>query len=111
MANSPEEIKKSVRLYWLIGLILFIFTGITVAVATVEWLDFGKHGFDTWDMVIGLAIATFKASLVALIFMHLNHEKRLIYIFFGMAIFFGIALFALTALSFVNPIYWDKFFG
>lgn len=110
MADSPEAIKKSVRLYFLIGGVLFLFTLLTVAVASFEVLDFGRHGFDTADMVIGLGIASIKAGLVAAIFMHLNHEKKLIYIFFGMAIFFGIALFALTALAYLNPIYWDKFF-
>ncbi len=107
MADSPEAIKKSVKLYRFIGLLLFIFTGITVAVATIPALDFGGHGFDAYDAVIGLCIATFKASLVAVIFMHLNHEKKAIYwIFFG-ALFFGVALILLFALAFMDPITFD----
>jgi len=86
MADSIEEIKKKKKLYMFIGSLLFIFTGITVAVASVEWLDFGKHGFDKADAIIGLSIAAFKASLVMLIFMHLNHEKGLIYFFYGLGL-------------------------
>ncbi len=73
MADSPEAIQKSLRLYTLIGGVLFAGTIITVMVATVPALDFGKHGFDVADMVLGLLIASVKASLVAAIFMHLNH--------------------------------------
>jgi caa(3)-type oxidase subunit IV len=90
MADSPELIKKSIKTYTLIGLVLFIFTGVTVAVATVPALDIGVHGFDAWDMILGLAIASFKATLVGYIFMHLNHEKKAIYwIFFGAIVFFA----------------------
>src|SRR5688572_27846810 len=45
MADSPEAIQKSLRLYKLIGGVLFAGTIITVMVATVSALDFGKHGF------------------------------------------------------------------
>ena len=77
MADTPEAIQKAKRLYTFVGLLLFFFTGITVAVATVEALDFGGHGFDSADAILGLIIAAFKASLVMIIFMHLNHEKPL----------------------------------
>lgn len=86
MADSIEEVKKAKKLYTYIGLLLFFFTIITVMVASVEWLDFGEHGFDGVDATIGLIIAGFKASLVMLIFMHLNHERPLIYFFYGLAI-------------------------
>lgn len=82
MAGSIEEIKKAKKLYMFIGTLLFFFTVITVMVASVEWLDFGDHGFDGVDATIGLGIAAFKASLVMLIFMHLNHERPLIYFFY-----------------------------
>lgn len=96
MADTPEAIKKSQKLYLLIGAILFIFTVVTVAVATVPALDVGRHGFDTADMILGLAIASFKASLVGAIFMHLNHEKGMVYFVFGLGIVMGIALMVLT---------------
>jgi len=86
MAGSIEEVKKAKKLFLFIGLVLFFFTVVTVAVASVEWLDFGGHGFDKADAIIGLAIATFKASLVMLIFMHLNHEKPIVYFVYGLGI-------------------------
>jgi len=111
MADSPEEIKKHVKLYMLIGVTLFICTVLTVAVAKIEMLDFGERGFDTIDMVIGLLIASFKAGLVAFIFMHLNHEKKMIYWLFGMGLFFGVCLMAITGFAFSDPIYFKDFFG
>jgi caa(3)-type oxidase subunit IV len=107
--DSPEAIKKATRLYLFIGLVLFAGTVITVAVATVPWLDFGKHGFDTMDLVIGLLIATVKASLVALIFMHLNHEKRLIYWLFGFGLVAVFFLVALIGLAKWDPIHYNGF--
>ncbi len=95
MAGSIEEVQKAKRLYMFIGLLLFFFTVVTVAVATVESLDFGGHGFDKVDAIIGLSIAAFKASLVMIIFMHLNHERPLVYFVYILGIvmaFFCIAL-------------------
>ncbi|MEK7950587.1 cytochrome C oxidase subunit IV family protein [Luteolibacter soli] len=109
MADSPEAIQKSLRLYKLIGLVLFCGTAATVAVATIPQLDVGKHGFDTADMCLGLLIATVKASLVAAIFMHLNHEKRLIYWLFSFGIIAAICLLGLTALAEHDPIHYNGF--
>ena len=111
MADTPEAIKKSQKLYLVIGAVLFIFTVVTVAVATVPALDVGRHGFDTADMILGLAIASFKASLVGAIFMHLNHEKKLVYVVFGIGLFLGAALMLLTGLAYSDPIKygtWEK---
>ncbi|WP_367871580.1 cytochrome C oxidase subunit IV family protein [Luteolibacter sp. Populi] len=109
MADSPEAIKKATRLYLLIGAVLFGGTVLTVLVATVPSLDFGKHGFDTADLLIGLLIATVKATLVAAIFMHLNHEKRLIYWLFGLGIGAAICLLFLTGLAIWDPIHYNGF--
>ena len=109
MADSPEAIQKSIRLYLLIGAVLFAGTVITVLVATVPWLDIGHHGFDAMDALLGLAIATTKASLVAAIFMHLNHEKKSVYWIFGGSFVFVTALFGLTGLAKSDPIH-DPYF-
>lgn len=109
MADSPEALQKSLRLYKMIGLVLFAGTVITVLVATRPELDFGKHGFDTADMVLGLLIASVKATLVAAIFMHLNHEKSLIYWLFGFGIVAAFFLVALIALAKWDPIHYNGF--
>jgi len=107
MADSPEAIKKSLKLYSIIGAVLFVCTVLTVAVAYVPALDVGGHGFDMYDAIIGVLIATVKASLVALIFMHLNHEKKMIYFLFGTGVFFGAVLILLFAFGFLDPITFD----
>ena len=111
MADSPEAIQKATKLYLIIGATLFGCTLLTVAVATFEFLDFGKRGFDAADATIGLLIAAFKSTLVAAIFMHLNHEKKLVYWTFGGALFFGAWLVGLIALAFHDPIHFEGFLG
>ncbi|MGC6426721.1 MAG: cytochrome C oxidase subunit IV family protein [Akkermansiaceae bacterium] len=104
MADSPEAIKKAQRLYFLVGALLFVFTVVTVAVATVPFLDIGKHGFDSADAYLGLAIAAFKSSLVMIIFMHLNHERPLIYFFYGLALLMAFFCMWLIGWSKSDPI-------
>tara|TARA_B100000900_G_scaffold319046_1_gene278187 strand:- start:294 stop:671 length:378 start_codon:yes stop_codon:yes gene_type:complete len=117
MADTPAEIQKAKKLYLLIGMALFVFTVVTVAVATVPWLDFGGHGFDSKDAIIGLLIATFKATLVASIFMHLNHEKKTIYVVLLISAVMGVVLMFLTGWAFTDPIEYgntvegDKFYN
>ncbi len=111
MATSPEEIKKATRSYLIVFGMLLIGTILTVAVANwypiERWI--GGHGFDVWDMIVGLAIATTKATLVALIFMHLNHEKKAVYWIFGSGLVFAAWMGALIALAKSDPID-DPFF-
>ena len=109
-AETEAHVRKATRTYLLVGLILFIFTAVTVAVATVPWLDVGRHGFDAADASVGLCIAAFKASLVAAVFMHLNHEKRLVYVLFGIGLVFGLAMFALLWLAYSDPVFFQGFF-
>jgi caa(3)-type oxidase subunit IV len=109
MAASHEEIQKSKRTYLIVFGILMLGTILTVLVATVPALDIGRHGFDAADCILGLTIATIKATLVAAIFMHLNHEKKAIYWLFGSGIAAVISLGGLTALAMGDPIF-DKFF-
>ncbi len=110
MADSPEEIKKAVRTYLFVGAILFVGTVVTVMVASFPPFDVGAHGFDKWDCILGLTIATIKATLVGAIFMHLNHEKTAVYWLFGSGICAVISLAGLTALAMNDPIV-DPFFS
>lgn len=111
MANSVEEIQKAKKTYIAVFVALLVCTCLTVAVATVEWLDFGRHGFDMADCLLGLAIASLKAGLVAAIFMHLNHEKKAIYWIFGAGFVFVICLFGLTGFADIDPIFDPHFYG
>jgi caa(3)-type oxidase subunit IV len=111
MADTPEAVRKSLRTYKFIGAVLFIGTILTVLVATVPWLDVGHHGFDMMDAILGLAIATTKATLVAAVFMHLNHEKKAVYWIFASGLFFVFWLFFLIGLAKWNPIHDPYFFS
>lgn len=110
-AHTEEHVKKATRTYLMVGLILFIFTAVTVAVATVPWLDVGAHGFDGADATVGLTIAAFKASMVAAVFMHLNHEKRMVHMLIGSGVFFGLVMFVLLWLAYSDPVAFQGFYG
>ncbi len=118
MADSPEEIKKHMKAYYAVGYVLFFGTILTVAVAKgpeqfpvlLGWMDVGAHGLSPGDIVLGLFIAVFKASCVALIFMHLNAEKPLIYKFLLFTVFFFLGLMFLSLFEVWDPIR-TQFFG
>ena len=93
-----HNVQKHVRAYLMVGATLLAFTGITVALSYVNF------GTQKANIAVALLVATFKAGLVAAIFMHLAAEKRLIYrvlIFTGLFVF---AMFWLIYLAWYNPI-------
>ena len=93
------DLGKSVRTYLKVGAVLIVFTFITCAVA--YWVDLGdKH----LNIALGLVIASFKVSLVCLIFMHLNHERGLIYKVMLFAMVFFAAMMFLFVLAYMDPI-------
>jgi cytochrome c oxidase subunit IV len=47
-------------------------------------------------IAVGLAIAAAKGTLVALFFMHLSHERMIVYVTLAFTTVFCVALFALT---------------
>jgi len=108
--DSPAEIRKAMKLYLIIGGVLFFGTVMTVAVAVFEPFDIGARGFSTGDLIIGLLIASIKASLVMYIFMHLNHEKKLIYLIYGMSGVFALCLYFITKMAYDDPIKYEGFF-
>ena len=56
------------------------------------------------DITVGLAIATFKSSLVALIFMHLNSEKKLVYKVLLFTFIFFAGMMTLFVMAKMDPI-------
>ena len=64
----------------------------TILTVAVSLVDLGSP----WNMVVGLVIATTKASVVILFFMHMISEKQLIYFVMGLTCFFFIGLMGLT---------------
>jgi cytochrome c oxidase subunit 4 len=72
MSSDPAEINKSVRSYMTVFGMLMLFTIITVAASRF-------HLAVPVAITIALIIAAMKGSMVAAVFMHLSHEKRLVY--------------------------------
>ncbi len=67
---------------------------LALTVATVAAAGF--QATSATAVTIGLAIAAVKASLVALYFMHLWHERRLVHLTLAFTAVFFVGLFALT---------------
>ena len=104
MADSPEEIQKHKKLYFAIGIWLCVFSCFALALGKIPWLDLGPPGATWEDIVLGLSVSVVKASLVALIFMHLNHERGLIYKMLLFTSLFFLSLMALTLFALADPI-------
>ena len=67
-----EEVKKHVRVYLGVFVALLILTGVTV------WVSY-FHLPIGYAVLVALAVASLKGAMVALFFMHLSHEKKIIY--------------------------------
>ena len=96
--HGAHNVAKHVRKYLLIGLILVTFTAITV------WLSYVDFGSQKMNVTVAMIVATFKAGLVAAIFMHLSNEKQLIYRILIFTAFFVLGLFFLTYLAWYDPV-------
>ncbi|HKR83235.1 MAG TPA: cytochrome C oxidase subunit IV family protein [Terriglobales bacterium] len=75
MADHKEHAEHivSAGLYWLIWFILIVGTVVTALVATVDLGTY--HGID-FNTIVALLIATCKASIVVLIFMHVKYTSE-----------------------------------
>ncbi|OYW70366.1 MAG: hypothetical protein B7Z37_30955 [Verrucomicrobia bacterium 12-59-8] len=105
MADNVEAIQKSIKWYFIIGGILIVLSGATVGLSYVE---LPTHSL---NILVGMILATIKASLVALIFMHLNHERSLIYKILAFTVAFAIVLFTLFILSHEDPLQFPGFYA
>ncbi len=84
-----HDVSKHIRGYLIIGATLILGTVLTVL---ASYVDLGHH----WNIILALVIATVKASLVALYFMHLISEKQMIYTVLSFTAFFFAALMFIT---------------
>jgi len=78
-----------VKIYVTIFLALLVGTALTVIAA---FMDF------PWQLntIVALTIATAKATLVVLYFMHVRYSTRLVWVIIGAALFWMGIMFALT---------------
>ena len=102
-----------VRIYLLIGAILFAATGVTVGLSYIDFAEYsvfrkifamiGVHGMGI-NIIVGLTLATAKVCLVGAWFMHLKSETKTIWRPLLFTFFFCGALFALFMLAHSDPI-------
>lgn len=83
--ESVEEVRKHVRGYWLIFTTLAALTVLTVA---VSYVHLPVH----LAVIVALIIASVKGSLVALYFMHLVSEEKIIYWVLALTMVFFVIL-------------------
>jgi len=106
--NAPDDGLVHVHVhpastYWKIFGALVFFTALTVGVAQVH--------LGEWNFFVAVAIATVKASLVAMFFMHLKDDNRFnVLIFVGALLFMGV-FFVYTMNDTQHRGQWDKSYG
>jgi cytochrome c oxidase subunit IV len=91
-ASHAAEIDKHVRTYIMVFATLMVLTMVTVA---VSYLHLEVHE----AIAIALVIATIKASLVALFFMHLISERQVILLILALTGVFAVALLLLPMIT------------
>ena len=96
-AHSADDIKKSVKTYMAVFAALMVFTIITVGVSYV-------HLPIAAAVTVALVVAGIKGSLVALFFMHLLHERKVIYWVLALTVVFFIFLMFVPLLTISDKI-------
>lgn len=96
--HVAHNVAKHIRGYMMVGGTLLVFTAITV------FLSYVNFGTMKANVAVAMLVATFKAALVAAIFMHLSNEKKLIYRILIFTAFFVLGLFFLTYLAWYDPV-------
>jgi len=95
-ASDAESIRKQTRSYIVVFVTLMVMTVLTVAVSYFH-MPVGLA------ILVALIIASFKGSLVAGVFMHLSHERKVIYWVLLVTVLFFIVLMAIPSIS-----QWDQ---
>jgi cytochrome c oxidase subunit IV len=72
VTSSAEEVRSHLKVYWTVFGALLVLTGVTVG---VSYLHLPVH----LAVLLALAVALVKGSLVAGYFMHLLTERKVIY--------------------------------
>ena len=104
-AEHHEDLQQHVKKYIKIGVLLGVFTVITVA---LSYWELPTHAL---NIIVGMIVAAFKAALVGLIFMHLNHERSLIYKVLLFTLVFVMGMFVLFHYSHIEGLVFEGFDG
>jgi cytochrome c oxidase subunit 4 len=96
--SHAAEIDRQVRGYMVVFVALIALTAITVG---VSYLHLQVHN----AVMVALSIAIFKASLVALFFMHLISERQVIFVILAFTVAFFLVLMFLPLLTNLDRIH------
>lgn len=96
---AHDDIRSHVKTYYMIFGALMVLTGVTVGVSYL-------HLSIPLAITVALLVALVKGSLVALFFMHLSNERKLIYWVLALTVIFFVFLMAVPL--FTNT---DKIIG
>jgi cytochrome c oxidase subunit 4 len=91
-ASDAESIRKETKGYVGVFVALMVLTILTVAVSYF-------HMPVVLAILVALVIASFKGSLVAAFFMHLAHERKVVYWLLILTVVFFVALMFLPTLT------------
>jgi cytochrome c oxidase subunit IV len=91
-AHDTHDIQSHVKIYYMVFGALMVFTCITVGVSYL-------HLSIPYAITVALIVATIKGSLVALFFMHLSNERRLIYYVLALTVVFFIFMMFVPLLT------------
>lgn len=89
---SGHQVSRKV--YFVVGFALLVLFLLTVGVA---YIDLGA-----FNIVVAMAIATFKAILVVLYFMHVRYSSRVTWVFVSASFFWLVILLVLTLSDYVT---------
>ena len=98
--HTPEQIRAEMRVYIYVFIALAVLTGVTVGVC---------YGFDLpvhYAIMVAMAVAVVKGSLVACFFMHLISEKKLIFGILILTVIFFAALMALPVSHYLDKMHY-----
>ena len=84
-AHANDDIRSHVKTYYMVFGALMVLTMITVGVSYL-------HLSIPMAITVALAVALIKGSLVALFFMHMSHERKLIYYVLVLTVIFFVFL-------------------
>ena len=82
------------------GVYVVILFALLVGTATTVWASFWELGI--WNPIIALAIATTKAALVLLYFMHLKYSTKLTKLAVVGGIFMFLTLISMTLADYIS---------
>jgi cytochrome c oxidase subunit 4 len=94
---AHDDIRSHVKTYYMVFGALMVLTGITVGVSYL-------HLSIPLAITVALIVAIIKGSLVALFFMHLSNERKLIYWVLSLTVVFFVFLMFVPLLTNLDKI-------